>query len=92
MDMSLVADVVFDDDMPDDDEAARGNKVFDECLKIYNEAQVDSVSSSSAQQVRQFFYCNKSSVLNLTRVQSPVSDPFPLFFAGSREPIIVYSR
>ena len=52
MDMSLVADVVFDDDMPDDDEAARGNKVFDECLKIYNEAQVDSVSSSSAQQVR----------------------------------------
>ena len=49
--MSLVADVIFDDDVPDEDEAARGNKVFDECFKIFNEAQVDSVSSSSVQQV-----------------------------------------
>ena len=50
VDMSLVADVVFDDDIPDEDEAARGNKVFDECFKIFNEAQEDSVSSSSTQQ------------------------------------------
>ena len=49
VDMSLVADVVFDDDMDGDDEAARGNKVFDECYKIFNEAQVDSVSSSVQQ-------------------------------------------
>ena len=52
VDMSLVADVVFDDDLDEEDEAERGNKVFDECYKIFNEPQVDSVSSSSLPQVK----------------------------------------